>query len=107
MWKVFSEPFKNAEKIFPTQQRDVYKIVKACKKDTNIQRVIIFGSSITPLCNPWSDIDVYADMLEDKNFPSLGVYEVPVDKWTNFTVDDELYKEIKQGVVVYERNSAG
>lgn len=107
MWNVFSEPFMNAAKIFPTQQKDVHTIIERCKQDNNILRLIVFGSSITSACNPWSDIDIYADMIEDKNFPSLGVYEVPVDKWTNFTVDEDLYREIKQGVTVYVRDAVG
>lgn len=103
MWKVCSEPFMNANKIFPTQQRDVKKIIDACSQDSNITKIIIFGSSITSACNPWSDIDVYVEMKEDKQWPRIDVHEVPLDKWTNFMVDDNLYKEIKMGVTVYIR----
>lgn len=54
----------NANKIFPTQQRDVKKIIDACSQDSNITKIIIFVSSITSARNPWSDIDVYVEMKE-------------------------------------------
>ena len=104
MWRVCSEPFMNDKYIFPTQQRDVYKIIEECKKDENITKVIIFGSSVTSLCNPWSDIDVYMEMKEEKLMPVFRL-EVPVDKWNNFMVDEDLMEEINEkGVIVYERD---
>ena len=105
MWNVCSKPFKNAEYVFPTQQNDVFKIISAAKKDPNIKKVIVFGSSVTSACNPWSDIDVYFELNEDNpaNIDVCGI-EVPVDKWDNFSVDERLRKEIDEtGVVVYEK----
>lgn len=58
MWNVVCDNYMSANKIFPTQQRDVYHIIKICRRDLNINKVIIFGSSVTALCNPWSDIDI-------------------------------------------------
>lgn len=107
MWNVFSEPFKNAARIFPTQQKDVCEIIKRYSADSNVKKLIVFGSSITSACNPWSDIDIYVEMEENKNLPPSGVREVAVDVWTNFTVDKHLYSEIKKGVTVYERDAVG
>lgn len=106
MWNVFSDYFMNAEKIFPTQQKDVYRIINEAKKYPETEKIIVFGSSVTSACNPWSDIDIYFQLSSPVicyNVVSKDV-EAPVDKWDNFTVSDELYKEIlENGVVVYER----
>ena len=106
-WGIFVEPFKNVEHIFPTQQRDVSTIVAKAKLDSNIKEIIIFGSSVTSACNPWSDIDVYFDLEEDKPLPYFGI-STGLDAWTNFLVDKHLMSEIKEkGVVVYERDPNG
>lgn len=108
LYNIFNDkPYMNNRRIFPTQQRDVQNLVESVKNDPNVKRLIIFGSSVTPLCNPWSDIDAYYEMEEDKPRPDY-VCENAVDVWTSFTVDEDLLKEIKRkGVVVYERDSKG
>lgn len=104
-WKnVADRHFMNAEHIFPLQQRDILKIVEKAKTIPEISKVIIFGSSVTPLCNPWSDIDVYIVQDNVNTKITFEDLEAPVDKWTNFTVDDELLEEImEKGVCVYEK----
>lgn len=106
MWDVVCDDYMNANLIFPTQQHDVYHIIKICRQDPNIKKVVIFGSNATSACNPWSDIDIYLEMDKEKLMPVFGLKEVATDMWNNFTVDDDLYREIKEkGVVVYERES--
>ena len=105
MWLAVTKPFKNINLIFPTKQKDVRKMIEVCKKDKNIQKIIIFGSSTTSLCTPWSDIDIYFEFKkEPKSYPSIGSNNAVFDKWDNFTVDDRLLDEIRNtGVVVFER----
>ena len=105
MWLAVTKPFKNINKIFPTKQKDIRQMVEVCKKDKNIKKIIIFGSSITSLCNPWSDIDIYFEFKKEPNsYPSISSNVAVFDKWDNFNVDDNLLKEItKNGVIVYER----
>lgn len=104
MWKIVSDEFLNADRIFPTQQKDVKKLIDVCSRDSNIRKIIIFGSSVTSACNPWSDIDVYFELRHDKKLPVIHNQEAVYDKWSNFTVDSVLLQEIlKTGVVVYER----
>ena len=70
MWKVCiseEERYQNVEKIFPLQQRDVGKIIDALRKCETVEKVIIFGSSVTSACNPWSDIDIYLKLKEEVN----------------------------------------
>lgn len=104
-WLAVTKPFKNINRIFPTQQADIAKMIDVCKKIPNIRKIIIFGSSVTPLCNPWSDIDIYFETQEEmKRFPSIASHTAVFDKWDNYSVDDNLMDEINRtGVVVYER----
>lgn len=103
MWRVFCEPFLNVEKIFPTKQKYVLQMIKVCEKDPNIKKVIIFGSSVTAGCNPWSDIDIYFEVEDPhKKLPGIKSHTQAFDKWSNFTVDEALLREIENtGVVVY------
>ena len=105
-WRAFAKPYQNITRIFPTQQADVGRMIDVCKDDANIQKIIIFGSSVTPLCNPWSDIDIYFEMKEPpQRYPSIGSHTAVFDKWDNFSVDENLKREIdEKGVVVYERD---
>ncbi|WP_083504310.1 nucleotidyltransferase domain-containing protein [Acetivibrio ethanolgignens] len=51
--------------------------------------MVVFGSSVTSACNPWSDIDIYVELDKDEviRAPKVGV---PVDVFTNFEVDTRL-----------------
>lgn len=106
MWCTFLKgltSFDNVERIFPTQQRDVARIVDALRLNDNVKSITIFGSSVTSACNPWSDIDTYLELVRDERV-QLPKLENPIDLWTNFEVDDRLRREIEEtGVVVFER----
>ena len=105
-WKCITEErFDNQQYVFPTQQADVLHLVQCAKNDNNVKRIIIFGSSVTAQCNPWSDIDVYFEENEDLPHFSFKGLEAAVDFWTNFTVDEVLLAEIEaKGVCVYSRD---
>ena len=95
--------FQNCPLIFPTQQKDVQNLLDGWKDDSNIVKVIIFGSSVTSACNPWSDIDVYVEVKKPVERFSKPGCVVPFDIWTNYDVDDRLLEEINRtGVIVYE-----
>lgn len=104
MWKIVDGVnFKNAGMIFPTQQRDVNLIVNTLSMDGSVRKIVVFGSSVTSACNPWSDIDLYVELSAEKNIRAPRV-EVPVDLWTNYDVDERLLAEIEEnGVVVWEQ----
>ena len=103
MWNAVTEPFRNIHRIFPLKQKAVRDLIEVCRQDSNIKKIIIFGSSTTAACNPWSDIDVYFEMEhKPKHYPVIGNTKQSFDKWCNFTVSEELLEEInKKGVVVY------
>lgn len=96
-------PFYNCNRIFPNQQKYVKTIIDELKHDSNINKIIIFGSSLSPSCHIDSDIDVYLELKEDKKvkFPNINK---AYDYWNNFTVNDSLMSEInRNGVTVYEK----
>lgn len=106
-WKVFSEPFMNANRIFPLQQKRVKQMVDYLSQDPNVQSITIFGSSITPQCHNNSDLDMYVEVKEDKRLIHT-YFDFLYDLWTNYTIDDQMLKEIQtKGVKVYERDAAG
>ena len=101
-FKVITERFLNADRIHPIMQKDVFEIIKDLKKDNNVLRITVFGSSVTSFAKSESDIDVYIELTENK--PVLRtLVNHPVDYWTNYSVAEKMLKEIKtKGVVVYE-----
>lgn len=56
-------------KIFPTKQRLVYNIVNEFKNNNILEKIIIFGSSITDKVKPTSDLDIAIKLnLNNKEF---------------------------------------
>ena len=102
-WKIcIDTPFLNCERIYPIQQRKVKAIIEQALQDPDVQRIIIFGSSVTQACHIGSDVDVYFEM-SDNHVPRFEDLDFEYDVWTNFTVDNRLKEEIaKKGVVVYD-----
>lgn len=108
-WPVFiNDPFINCDRIYPTQQKKVKKILRCVpENENNVNKVIVFGSSTTAKYHSGSDVDVYFELDVDKHINGLPL-DVVYDLWTNYTADERLRKEIIQtGVTVYERNIAG
>ena len=105
LWNAVAKPFKNIHRIFPTQQVEIAKMIDVCKNIDNVKRIIIFGSSVTAQCNPWSDIDIYFELNEEMNkLPVVKDTQAVWDKWDTFSVDKNLLSEIlDKGVIVYER----
>ena len=76
---------------------------KGLKNNDNVIKIIVFGSSVTSKCHAGSDVDFYVEVKEDKRIIT-DYLDFLYDLWTNYTVDENMKKEIfKKGVVVYER----
>ena len=75
------------------------------QKNSKCKKIVIFSSSVTPQCTPWSDIDIYFEIASEmQKLPVVNDTEAIWDKWGTFSVDDELLSTImRTGVVVYER----
>lgn len=104
MWKeINGVSFLNQSKIFPTQQKDVGTMIDAFQKYEDVQKIVIFGSSVTSACNPWSDIDAYVQLANNIHIQKPQV-DTDIDLWTNYDIDERLQQEItEKGVIVYER----
>lgn len=105
LWNAVAKPFLNINRIFPTKQKYVARMVDEVKKDPNIKKVIVFGSAVLARCNLWSDIDIFFECEEEPiRLPSIKDSGQAFDKFTNFGISDEFLDEIiKKGVTVYER----
>lgn len=104
-WMIcIDNPFMNTNKIYPIQQKKVKKLIDDISTNNKINKIIIFGSSVTDKCHIGSDIDIYVD-TDSKNVKMNELYDFEYDLWTNHSVDERLKKEINsKGVIVYERN---
>ena len=56
-----SNSIEELKYIFPCKQKDVQKAVEIAKEQDEIERLIIFGSSLTYSCGSGSDIDIAVD----------------------------------------------
>lgn len=102
-WKTcIQTPFKNCEQIYPIQQNKIAKLLNVLTINSNVKRVIVFGSSVTARCHIDSDVDIYVELEYDEKHIINQPLEFVFDLWTNFTVDDRLRNEIlSTGVIVY------
>lgn len=99
------KPFDNCDKVYPIQQKKVRALMDAMLPNDNIQKIIIFGSSVTDSCHIGSDVDVYVETAEKQKKLIRTALLFKYDLWTNFSVDGRLLTEItKKGVVVWQRH---
>lgn len=108
-WRVcIQDPFKNCEKIYPIQQKKVKQMINNIKEDSNVEKIVVFGSSVQDTCHMGSDVDFYIVLKQDQKITFKETLSFMYDIWTNYTVDSRMYEEItKKGVTVYERDIAG
>lgn len=96
-----------ANRIHPLMQKRVERLLDALKKDTNVVRVVLFGSSLEFRCSSQSDIDLYIEKKDpEKKLPALPDLDWEVDIVTNLATDSRLYQEIdRTGLLLFERSS--
>ena len=104
MWKArIPNPFLNCNKIHPLQQKKVRTLLDELDT-THIEKIEIFGSSISDRCHVGSDVDVYITLNKDVRRLIHTYIPYEYDLWTNYTVDDRLLAEIKKDcVTVYQK----
>ena len=102
------DPFENCEKIYPIQHKKVKQMINNIKEDSNVEKIVVFGSSVQDTCHMGSDVDFYIVLKQDQKITFKETLSFMYDIWTNYTVDSRMYEEItKKGVTVYERDIAG
>lgn len=111
--------FKNVNRIHPIMQKSVKEIVEAARKDKEVERLIIFGSSIRYDCDITSDLDICIDWKNDCYDedgvlkPFTGNMRRAISRITKGKADVVNYDyldgtvvkdAVREGVVVYEYN---
>lgn len=99
--------FSNCNRIHPLMQKNVQRVLSTLKTDPNIQKVIVFGSSLEFRCSSQSDLDLY---IEKKNAQQPFLQEpeadCTLDIVTNLPSESRLYQEIcRKGLLVWENKN--
>lgn len=86
-------------------QHRIEKLICERRKDQNIHRVILFGSSLEFRCNSTSDIDLYIEKYDsDKKLSCFPELDCEVDIITNLKPDNKLHQDIETtGLLLFER----
>lgn len=97
--------FPNANRIHPLMQHRVEKILLGIRRDQNVHRLILYGSSLEFHCNSASDIDLYIEKYDpDQKLAFFPDLDCEADIITNLPPDNRLYQEImKTGLLLFER----
>lgn len=98
--------FLNCEHIHPLKQREIQQLVNACKTDTGIDELIIFGSSVEFRCSSKSDIDCVLIRNDNKKSVPDVFFEINSEVDVFLDVFSRLKSTLyEHGVLVYRRNS--
>lgn len=97
--------FERANRVHPLMQARVEKLLCHFRKDPNIRKLVLFGSSLEFRCSSYSDIDLYLEKYDKERklgaLPELGC---EVDIITDLPEDSRLYREIdNRGLLLFER----
>lgn len=105
-WRIcIDNPFEQCQRIYPIQQWKIRELIDDISRDSAVESITIFGSSVTERCHQGSDVDLYVELTTDHN-PVQNKHDFAFDLWTNFTADERLKTEIlKKGVKVYDRRT--
>ncbi len=105
MWKIVTnDHFMNQQLIFPAAQPSVACIVRNAQKYDAVNKIVVFGSSITSAFSPVSDIDIMVEQADQKRYLLAKGCQRGVDYWRREDCDAALLQEVeKNGVVVFER----
>lgn len=97
--------FQNANRVHPLMQKRVERLICELKKDSNIRKLVLYGSSLEFRCSSFSDIDIYIEKYDSgKKLKFLPELDCEVDIITNLQPDNRLYREIEStGLLLFER----
>lgn len=96
-------------RIYPTKQRIIKNILSTLRSDDRINRLMLFGSSITMACNKDSDIDLAVDLKELTTSARNDISEkiqlacdwnADIIWMDHLSSDDRIYKDIMKGLVL-------
>ncbi len=105
---------RNLLKIDAIKRKQVDKCINIVSKNSDIKKLIIFGSASEGTCNEESDLDLCVDIAAEYDKLALHYTKVEIGKACDYNYDFFVYKRIKgslrdaidrTGVIVYERLS--
>lgn len=99
--------FLHCNRVHPLMQGRVQKILQELQQDSNIQKIVLFGSSLEFRCSSYSDIDLYIEK-KDSSLPLQKEPDIDceLDIIMNLNHDNRLYKEIdRTGLLLFERGN--
>lgn len=98
---------ENINRVHPLKQRDIVCIVQKLRREQEILRIVVFGSSVEFRCSSRSDIDLYIE-TSDPDFKIVLPYDElisEVDVVRDLDHNTRLFQEIERtGIIVFERN---
>ncbi len=106
---IFPDEKVDMSRIYPTKQAKVKSIVETLRGDERVERVRIFGSSISMACHKDSDIDLAVGLLtasrEIKNAVSEKIqlacdWGADIIWMDRLTEADRIYSDIMKGVIL-------
>ncbi|MCM1092071.1 MAG: nucleotidyltransferase domain-containing protein [Butyrivibrio sp.] len=97
--------FQNANRVHPLMQTRVERLIRELKKDQNIRKLVLYGSSLEFRCSSFSDIDIYIEKYDpEKKLEALPEMDCEIDIITNLKPDNRLYRQIENtGLLLFER----
>lgn len=97
--------FQDCNRVHPLMQKRVQTILQNLSQDTNVKKIVLFGSSIEFRCNSYSDIDLYIEKYNhDKPLEKDYEIDCEVDLIFDLNPSSRLYQEIdKKGLLLFER----
>ena len=115
-------PYKNGKKVAEIKLRHIDNITEQAEKCRNINRIMLFGSSLEERCTSRSDIDIavfgsqnkarYLRSKEFKSFQdSIFLYDLDQDYDIIYFCEGSDHKagimeEINNGIEIYRRGPA-
>lgn len=106
---VVSDERIDMSRIYPTQQKSVKKVIDELRQEKSLDKVILFGSSITMRCNKDSDLDFCVGLknytMDLKNRVSEKIQEACDWKadilwFDRICAQDRVYGDIRKGLVL-------
>lgn len=97
--------FKNATLVHPLMQIEVQSLIDQLSEDLTVNKVIVFGSSVTLHCNSFSDLDVLVQRTDyNVKLNPYPICDVALDLLFQNDLGESILKEIQEtGVLVFDR----
>lgn len=93
--------------IFPSKQRDVQSAIEAARQNTQIKRLIVFGSAVTLNCGMGSDLDIAVDAPSIESEDDFLKLVRPIRRAVQSETDIVHYNCIRSALLKQEIDQKG